>query len=104
MDLLISWNIFVNFLITVAKTFKERKTKKKQLKDKKTFGSAHSLKPQMSWWDHEAAGRIESTVRKLGFMDAGAQLTFFFLFSLGLKPHGTVPIFRVSPATSTNPI
>lgn len=79
-DLLISWGIFVNFLITVAKIYKKKKSNSKI----KAFGLAHSLKPEMLGWEQEAAGHVGCTGRKQGFMDASVQLSFSFLFSLGL--------------------
>ena len=35
------------------------------------------------WQRHEVAGHIESGVRKLGALDAGAQLTFIYSFGPG---------------------
>lgn len=80
-ELLISSAIFVNFLITVAKTFGGGWGSNSRIR--KAFGLAHTLKPEMSWWwEHEAAGHVGSTVRKQRFINAGSQLTFSPLFSL----------------------
>ena len=63
---------------------------KKQLKGRVGFGSRFGgtgyLVGKSRWQECEAAGK--ATVRKQRVTDAGAQLIFSFLFSLGILPVG----------------
>lgn len=66
-------------------------------------GTVSSSRWGKAWWfDCEADGHSDSTVRHLREMNAGTQLAFYFLFRLGPQPMEWCCTVRMAPPTSVN--